>query len=344
MSLREPWTQALATCPGRRPAHSWDWQEAVAEVYGYQARPTIMAGDGAAIPVPAFRLRHGLGRPRLTSMPFMFPAPPLATGESGQAAWAGHLVAQARAAGAWAELKTWHPLPAGCCADLGLTGGIVATASVLDLAADAGAQLRAYPANLRRNLLRLRNRSDRDSGVELREDSSPASLAAFHRCLAWMYRDKDGIPCQPWALFRNLGRRLTADDRLRLFSAWSGPDLVAGVVALREGPNAEYAWGATRPGAEGLGLTTVLLDRAITWAIGHGCRSFDFGCSGLADEGLLTFKRRWGCRQTPVWWYWCDRPGSPAGLRPDPRLQALYRRIPLWISRPLLGPVVKYYG
>jgi hypothetical protein len=86
--------------------------------------------------------------------------------------------------------------------------------------------------------------------------------------------------------------------------------------------------------------------RILKHAVSNGYQLFDFGrCS--KDAGTYRFKQQWGA--TPVqlnWEYALPEGQEPPGLNPDnPKFRFLigvWKRLPVWVSRLIGPPVVKY--
>jgi hypothetical protein len=86
-----------------------------------------------------------------------------------------------------------------------------------------------------------------------------------------------------------------------------------------------------------MGLYWAFLERAME----QGLTRFNFGrCS--PDGGTHRFKRQWGGRDEPLWWYQYS-PGGRAAATPSPDAGAyswgprLWKRLPLPVAN-LLGP------
>lgn len=81
-----------------------------------------------------------------------------------------------------------------------------------------------------------------------------------------------------------------------------------------------------------------LLERALQ----RGQATFDFGRSSR-DSRTYQFKKQWGAAEAPSEWQYYRRMGPVDAVRPSNpsygRLIALWKRLPLWVSR-LLGPVI----
>jgi FemAB-related protein (PEP-CTERM system-associated) len=81
-----------------------------------------------------------------------------------------------------------------------------------------------------------------------------------------------------------------------------------------------------------------LMERAIE----RGQRVFDFGRS-TRDGSTFVFKKKWGAQPEPAVWQYYLRKGSAGDMRPEggkyDRMIAVWRRLPLWLTR-LIGPSI----
>lgn len=339
---REAWERAVSASAGAELAHTWDWAQSMRAIYGYEPLPHLLQND---VPVTAFRMKTLLSGTKISSMPFMFSAPALGDGDEFDARHVAHLRQLAAAFGAYVELKSRRPFAPALIAEHGMQELRTSIYSELPLASTVDAQRSAYPKNLRANWKRAVNGLERHPEIRLRDGHSPVLIDGFHDCMLRMYRDKDRIPCHPRNLFYDLLERFGGTDHLRLFTAWDGPRVVSGIVMVRFGRNAEYAWGASAASHIKLNLPTVLIDAGIAWAIGHGCTRLGLGCTNADDRGLLDFKARWGAAQAPVYQYFIGRKVTPSNLASGHGLiNRAYSLLPAWLIRPLLPVVVPQLG
>ena len=304
----------------------------------------LLARGRNIVPVTAFEVRTVWGARKITTMPFLFGAPPLEDSPETDCAWVETILELAKERRASAELKLRRRLPEAAVAAFRLRGARVSTVSRLALEPTYEEQYRAYPRNKREDIRKRNNALSRKNGLTLFESVSEHDMRQFHTCLQLVYQKKFGLPAHPWGLFKSIVREMGETGAYRLFGVRKEGALVGAVLFLRQRGNAEYAFGAVLPGFERFGLSSILIDRGIRWAIASGCTVCNFGGSHPEDENLLAFKARWGCRHEPVWWYRSADAAPPEPLRPSPLLSGIYRCLPAAITRPLLSLVVKQFG
>ena len=96
---------------------------------------------------------------------------------------------------------------------------------------------------------------------------------------------------QPVAYFDALHHHF--GDDLAVLTAVLDGAVVAAFVVIRSGDVAYYKLGASAPAAGPVRATDALLWHAIRLAGDWGCSSLDLGLSGLDQQGLLRFKRKY---------------------------------------------------
>jgi CelD/BcsL family acetyltransferase involved in cellulose biosynthesis len=88
---------------------------------------------------------------------------------------------------------------------------------------------------------------------------------------------------------------------------------VAGMVTLRHQSTLTYKYGASDDAWHRVGAVHLLFWKAIEDAHAAGCVKFDLGRTDLDDQGLLTFKDRWGAARVPLR-YWRFRAAGRASM------------------------------
>ena len=69
---------------------------------------------------------------------------------------------------------------------------------------------------------------------------------------------------------------------------------MAGMLTLRHGDTLVYKYGCSNRSFNNLGGMHLLYWQAIQEAKAAGLRRFDFGRTDIDQQGLITFKKRWG--------------------------------------------------
>jgi lipid II:glycine glycyltransferase (peptidoglycan interpeptide bridge formation enzyme) len=133
-------------------------------------------------------------------------------------------------------------------------------------------------------------RAERE-GLRYDDGASEELLRDFYQLLL-QTRRRQGIPPQPLSWFRNLIACNGARLKIRLVSHNGQP--VASILTIRYKSTMTYKYGCSEPEFHKLGPMQLLMWRAIKEAKEDGLLEFDMGRTDLTNEGLLTFKDRWG--------------------------------------------------
>ena len=164
-------------------------------------------------------------------------------------------------------------------------------------------------------------------------------LDEFYRVFAINMRDL-GTPVYSKGLFASILREFANSSELcvvRLENKTVAAALLVHHLGFTEVPSASSLREFNSTGAN-MWMYWQLLERAIA----KGSRVFDFGRSSL-NSGTYKFKEQWGAMPSPACWQYYVRSGSPADMRPDSpkkqRLIAIWRRLPIWLTR-FIGPSI----
>ena len=148
-----------------------------------------------------------------------------------------------------------------------------------------------------------------------------------------------GTPVFPIALFREAVA--TYPELTTVACVYKGQQPIAAAIVHRRGEWAEVIWASALREFSSLCANVFLYWQLIRSAIGHGCRTFEFGrCA--PGEGTFHFKRQWGAEPQPlVWEYWTksgaiDFDASPRNPRYS-RAVAAWRHLPLSVTT-AIGP------
>jgi len=139
-------------------------------------------------------------------------------------------------------------------------------------------------------------RAERE-GLTEQVGRSDLLLENFYR-LQLLTRRRHGVPPQPRSWFRNMIDCFGETLQIRL--AFKGDQPIAGILTLRHKNVLVYKYGCSEAESNNLGGTHLLFWRAIQEAKASGLHQFDLGRSDLDNEGLITFKDRWGAKRSTL--------------------------------------------
>ena len=139
-------------------------------------------------------------------------------------------------------------------------------------------------------------RAERE-GLTEQVGRSDSLFEGFYR-LQLLTRRRHGVPPQPRIWFRNLIDRFGEALQIRL--AFKGDQPIAGILTLRHKNSLVYKYGCSDAESNNLGGMHLLFWRAIQEAKASGLQQFDLGRSDTDNHGLITFKDRWGAKQSTL--------------------------------------------
>lgn len=314
--------------PGWTHFHRLAWLDVLRRVHGHECLALAARGaDGSLAGIlPLVRVRSALFGHYLVSMPFLNYGGPLGT-EAGVRALAEEAVRLAGAGGAkLLELRSRVALPL----DLPVSHRKITV--VLDLVPhDPEKVFNSFKAKLRSQV-----RKPQKEGVEVKFGAD--QVGPFYDVFARHMRDL-GTPVQPRSLFEAIASAFP-DDAWFAAAWWQGRPVACGCGFVWNG-EFEMTWASSlveaAAVAPNMGLYWAFMERATQ----QGLRLFNFGrCS--EGSGTHKFKKQWGSRDEPLWWYQHAPSGGEAATpSPDDGAYSwgprIWRHLPLPVAN-LVGP------
>jgi hypothetical protein len=161
----------------------------------------------------------------------------------------------------------------------------------LNLEPDIDTLFRGFHKNSTQRKIR---RAERE-GLIYREGSSESLLDQFYR-LFKLTRERHRVPPPPRKWFVNLMESF--GNALKIRVAYQSDRPVAAMLTIQHKDTLVYKYGCSDPRHNNLGSMHLLYWRAIQEAKSTGLRCFDFGRTDADQQGLITFKNRWGATQS----------------------------------------------
>jgi CelD/BcsL family acetyltransferase involved in cellulose biosynthesis len=287
------WEQFLEGHPRASVFHSSQWLKALQQTYGYQpvAYTTSSAAQKLEDAIVFCKVDSWLTGRRLVSLPFSDHCDPLAEADDVAAITRG-ILQQELGANRWryVELRPLQPL--AICTQLHRTD-VTYAFHQLDLKPDLDTLFR----NLHKNSTQRKILRAEREGLIYREGTTDEFLDHFYR-LFQMTRQRHNVPPQPKEWFANL--IACFGDALKIRVAFAGDRSVAAMITIRFKETLVYKYGCSDPRFNKLGSMHLLFWRAIQEAKMQGLESFDFGRTDAGQQGLITFKNRWGAKESAL--------------------------------------------
>jgi lipid II:glycine glycyltransferase (peptidoglycan interpeptide bridge formation enzyme) len=140
-------------------------------------------------------------------------------------------------------------------------------------------------------------------GVTIRLTRSETDMDRFYT-LNVTTRKKLGVLPQPYAFFKALFRHVISQDLgFLLLAEWEG-QVIAGVVFLTYKDTIYYKFNASYENHLQKRPNHLIIWEAIRYACTNGYKYWDFGRCAPEEEGLRTFKSRWGARDVSLPYYY----------------------------------------
>ncbi|HEX5385593.1 MAG TPA: FemAB family XrtA/PEP-CTERM system-associated protein [Gemmatimonadales bacterium] len=320
------WNARVRAQAGWTHFHLYEWRGVIERVFGHECVYLgARDGQGALTGVlPLVRVRSRLFGHYLVSMPFVNYGGPLGDEESVRAL-ADHALALARdGAVKLLELRSRVQLP------IALPVSHRKVTTLLDLPADPDALWKALGAKLRSQIKRPQK-----DGVEVRFGLD--QVEPFFAVFAEHMRDL-GTPTQPKALFQAAADAFGEDAWFGC--AYLGGRAIACGAGFRWGGEFEMTWASALSAYNRVAPNMLLYWEFMRRAVAERVGVFNFGRS-TPGAGTHRFKRQWGSRDEPLWWYQHARGGTTGTPSPDDAAYAwgprLWRRLPLPVAT-ALGP------
>ena len=287
------WDEFLQRHPRASVFHSTEWLKALWKTYGYKpvVYTTSPAGQALQNGVVFCKVESWLTGSRLVSLPFSDHCDPLVDREPDLDRMNAALEREFRRGGwRYIELRPLQPLAVSSQLR---HATLTYSFHQLDLAPSLDTLFR----NCHKDSTQRKIRRAAREGLKYREGSSEELLNHFYQ-LFKVTRKRHKLPPQPRKWFANLIRSF--GDALKLRVAFKDDRAVAAIITIRFKDTMVYKYGGSDSRFNNLGSMHFLLWHSIQEARAAGLRFFDFGRTNAGQQGLVTFKNRWGATQSTL--------------------------------------------
>jgi lipid II:glycine glycyltransferase (peptidoglycan interpeptide bridge formation enzyme) len=292
--LEDPrWDKFVESHPHASVFHSKAWLTALSRSYGYKpvAYTTSSAGHDLENALVFCRVESWLTGRRLVSLPFSDHCEPLVTSDEELQVLTNALEQESRQ-GHWSymEMRPLHPVQI----DTPLRHTEVSYAfHQLDLTPSLDALFHALHKDSTQRKIR---RAERERLIYC-EGSTPELLNQFYE-LVKITRKRHNLPPQSRDWFATLME--CCGEALKIRVALKGDRPVAAMLTIRHRDTMMYKYGCSDSRFNNLGGMHLLFWESIKEAKASGLRHFDFGRTDAGQDGLITFKNRWGATQSAL--------------------------------------------
>ena len=285
------WGEFVLKHPRASLFHCTAWLEALWHSYGYEpiAYTTSEPGKALSNAIVFCRVESWLTGRRLVSLPFSDHCEPLVDAAEDRAILVKALqrdLAQEK----WDYLEI-RPLGRFRLDTPFCRRPITYAFHQLDLESD----IQTIFSNFHKSSTQRKIRRAQREGLVYREGSTKELLDDFYR-LFILTRKHHGLAPQPTYWFASLMYHF--EDALKIRVALKGDQAIAAMITIRHKDTLTYKYGCSDPRFNNLGPVHMLFWHAIQEAKASGLRWLDFGRTNADQDGLITFKNRWGAAQS----------------------------------------------
>jgi hypothetical protein len=303
------WTTFIENDPRASVFHAPEWLDALRRTYRYEPVGLTTAAPGQDLNngIVLCRVKSWLTGSRMVSLPFSDHCQPLVNGrEELQHLMRG--LERETDAGTWAYIEI-RPVGFPESHRTSLEPAETFWFHRLDLSRRTENIFQSFHKDCVQRKIR---RAEREA-LSYEVGCSELLLQQFYQLLV-LTRRRQRMPPQPIAWFRNLIACM--GDAVKIRVASRDGRAVASILTLRHKKTMTYKYGGSDKRFANLGGMQLLLWKSIEEAKSVGLSEFDMGRSDLNNDGLITFKDRWGAGRSELVYlqYRRVRPSRPTAL------------------------------
>jgi hypothetical protein len=340
--LKDPrWEEFVQRHPRSSIFHTTAWLSALQHSYGYEPVAFTSSPEGAPLRngVVFSRVSSWLVRPRLVGLPFSDHAEPLLNSDS-ELADLFTFLERGLAERKWHKIELRPLQPGSPFVDWAkFRNGRKYLLHTVDLQPSLEQLFRALHKD---SIQRKIRRAERE-GLSYEEGRSESFLRTFY-ALTVLTRRRQSLPPPPLLWFKNVLGCL--GDRALIRIARKNEKPIAAIFTLRHKDTVVYKYGCSDARFHNLGGVPFLLWKTIEDAKRVGATTVDFGRSDPDNDGLITFKERFGARSSFLVYktYPQGRVGLPSELWQERAAKRVFALLPQKVLVLVGGLVYPHIG
>ena len=147
-------------------------------------------------------------------------------------------------------------------------------------------------------------------------------------------RRRQGVPVQPWKFFEQLGKNVIETGHGFILLAYHEDQCIAGGVFLHYNKTLTFKYSASRQEMLHFQPNKLIAWKAIQWGCENGYTLFDYGKTDTEDDGLRTYKSRWGAQEQPlIYSSISNKPFHTRTGHLNSIVEGVIKNSPLWVCR-----------
>jgi predicted glycosyltransferase/CelD/BcsL family acetyltransferase involved in cellulose biosynthesis len=285
------WDALVSKHPRASLFHSSPWLKALNRTYGYPVVGYTTSAPGAELEnaMVFCRVESWVTGRRLVSLPFSDHCEPLIDRQEDLQALAASLEEETRREKwRYVEVRPLKPIEI-------VTSLHSATLCYNFFELDLRPDLETIFRSLHKDSIQRKIRRAQREKLSYEEGNDDSLLDDFYRLLM-MTRRRHRLPPQPRKWFENLVNCF--GDALKIRIARKDGRAVAAMLTISHKDTLVYKYGASDSRYHNLGSMHLLYWTSIQEARASGLRFFDLGRTDADQTGLITFKKRWGAKES----------------------------------------------
>lgn len=287
------WQELIERHPDASVFHAPAWLKALRDTYRFRnlALTTAAPGEQLRNGIVMSEIRSWITGTRGVSLPFSDHCQPLFDREEDMVELATYLPRlAAQRSYDYVEIRLHHSLPSASNSFYPLHEAESFCFHALDLTRTEAQLYGGLHKSAVRSLIQKAAREN----LRIEQGQSEESLSVFYRLLL-LTRRRHHLPPQPLHWFQNLREQFGND--LVFWTAHKGDQPVAAILTLAFKDTVVYKYGCSDSDYHSLGGIQALLWQAILYARERNAHVYDMGRSDPMNQGLITFKDRWGAQR-----------------------------------------------
>lgn len=304
--------------------HQRGWLHALSRTYGYE--PLVLTSTPPGPPlhdgIVLCRVSSWITGTRLVSLPFADHCEPLLGDPGDLPEFTAWLTEESKGKRhKYFEMRPLFPRDASC--------GMQPSRSYYFHTLDLRPGLEQLFRDLHKDSIQRKIRRAKRENLSYEVGSSERLLQDFYRLVLMTRKRLKTLP-QPRSWFTNLLRYMGANLEIRV--ARHDGAAIAALLSLGHGSSVIYKYGCSDKRFHNLGAMPFLFWKLIEESKAAGATQLDFGRTDLGNEGLSTFKNRFGTTRRLLTYYRYPGPEKADSAMNSRSMQQLFSLLPDAVS------------